>query len=278
MPAELSAPIDAATVERVLLQGDLGQLTPAQKIAYYRSVCDSLGLNPLTQPFDYITLEGKERFYAKREATEQLRKIHNVSLTITARETQGGVYIVSARATLPNGRTDESTGVVAIAGRQGDVLANLYMKAETKAKRRVTLSVCGLGILDESEIDSLPVSLPSPRDPVAADPLFDEPPMESYATVQATPPEPVADYPPPRPKGAVTIVRVDSSPTKNPSVRQYFITTSTGQRVKTIKEEHVTLAKRAIETGALMRIKSKTTQWGDELVSITTADDDSIPF
>ncbi len=27
------------------------------------------------------------------------------------------------------------------------------MKAETKAKRRVTLSICGLGILDESEID-----------------------------------------------------------------------------------------------------------------------------
>ena len=30
------------------------------------------------------------------------------------------------------------------------------MKAETKAKRRVTLSLCGLGILDETEIDTVP--------------------------------------------------------------------------------------------------------------------------
>src|SRR6185312_3719783 len=30
------------------------------------------------------------------------------------------------------------------------------MKAETKAKRRVTLSICGLGMLDETEVDSIP--------------------------------------------------------------------------------------------------------------------------
>jgi len=29
------------------------------------------------------------------------------------------------------------------------------MKAETKAKRRVTLAICGLGFLDESEVDSI---------------------------------------------------------------------------------------------------------------------------
>jgi phage tail sheath protein FI len=30
------------------------------------------------------------------------------------------------------------------------------MKAETKAKRRVTLSICGLNMLDESEVESIP--------------------------------------------------------------------------------------------------------------------------
>jgi hypothetical protein len=30
------------------------------------------------------------------------------------------------------------------------------MKAETKSKRRVTLSIVGLGMLDESEVDSIP--------------------------------------------------------------------------------------------------------------------------
>lgn len=34
-------------------------------------------------------------------------------------------------------------------------MANALMKAETKAKRRVTLSICGLGLLDESEIDTM---------------------------------------------------------------------------------------------------------------------------
>jgi hypothetical protein len=29
------------------------------------------------------------------------------------------------------------------------------MKGETKAKRRVTLSICGLGLLDETEIESI---------------------------------------------------------------------------------------------------------------------------
>jgi hypothetical protein len=30
------------------------------------------------------------------------------------------------------------------------------MKAETKSKRRVVLSICGLGFLDESELDTIP--------------------------------------------------------------------------------------------------------------------------
>ena len=37
----------------------------------------------------------------------------------------------------------------------GDPIANAFMKAETKAKRRGTLSICGLGMLDESEIASI---------------------------------------------------------------------------------------------------------------------------
>ena len=38
------------------------------------------------------------------------------------------------------------------------------MKAETKAKRRVTLSICGMGWLDESEIESIPNAKPVPMD------------------------------------------------------------------------------------------------------------------
>jgi len=148
--------IDATVVESVLLHGDLAKLTPAQKISYYNSVCQSLGLNPLTQPFAYIKLNGKEVLYAKRDAAEQLRKVHGVSIDIKAREVIEGVYVVTAGASLPSGRRDESTGAVTIEGLKGENRANAMLKAETKAKRRATLSICGLGMLDETEVETIP--------------------------------------------------------------------------------------------------------------------------
>ena len=152
--------IDPAIVEKVVLDGDLSALTPSQRLSYYHSVCASLGLNPLTKPFDYLRLNGKIVLYARRECTEQLRSLRGVSLTITARELVGDVYVVSARAVLPDGRTDESTGAVPVTGLKGEALANAYLKAETKAKRRVTLSICGLGMSDESEVGSIPQAAP----------------------------------------------------------------------------------------------------------------------
>jgi CheY-specific phosphatase CheX len=112
-------------------------------------------LNPLTKPFEYITLNGKLTLYARRDATDQLRQLHKVSIEIVAREVVEDCYVVTARATTPI-RQDESIGAVNIAGLKGDVRANAMMKAETKAKRRVTLSICGLGMLDETEVDSIP--------------------------------------------------------------------------------------------------------------------------
>jgi hypothetical protein len=152
------AAIDASLIERVLIHGDLRQLTPAQKVSYYNAVCQSVGLNPLTQPFAYLVLNNREVLYAKREATEQLRFLHQVSIDAKnfTREVIEGIYVVTAPASLPNGRTDVSTGAVSIANVNGEARANAMMKAETKAKRRVTLSICGLGMLDETEVESIP--------------------------------------------------------------------------------------------------------------------------
>jgi hypothetical protein len=182
-----TAEIDAALVERVLLHGDLRQLTPGQKVAYYRAVCESVGLNPLTQPFQYLTLSGKEILYARRDATEQLRKLHAVSIQIMAREVMGDCYVVTARATLPNGRQDENIGAVPIANVNGEARANAMMKAETKAKRRVTLAICGLGMLDETEVDPIPSIQVAPDPP---DTLVNVATGEAVpATDRPTPPE-----------------------------------------------------------------------------------------
>jgi len=148
------ATINTDAIEKALIKGDLSGLTPEQKVSYYNKVCESVGLNPFTKPFDYIEFKGKQILYALRACTEQLRKIHGVSLRITSREMIGDVYVVTAQAKLGE-REDESTGAVHVKGLVGENLANAYMKAETKAKRRVTLSVCGLAFLDETEVETI---------------------------------------------------------------------------------------------------------------------------
>jgi hypothetical protein len=142
-------------IETVLVAGDLAKLSADQRLTYYQRLCESLGLNPLTQPFQYLQLSGRLVLYATKSCTEQLRQLHGVSITGITSAQVGDVYIVTATASDKNGRTDCATGAVAIAGLKGDALANGLMKAETKSKRRVTLSLCGLGMLDETEIETI---------------------------------------------------------------------------------------------------------------------------
>ncbi len=176
----------AAQIEQVLVNGNLASLTTEQRVSYYNAVCESVGLNPLTRPFEYITLNGKLVLYARRDCTDQLRKIHGVSINIAARELVEGVYLVTARATTASGRCDEAIGAVPIDGLKGEARANAMMKAETKAKRRVTLSVCGLGMLDENEVDSIPGA----HHPVAP---AEAPPKWTAGTENAPRREPIRD-------------------------------------------------------------------------------------
>lgn len=144
-------------IERVMLVGDLSKLSPLERVTYYKAVCDSLGLNPLTRPFEYITLKGKLTFYARKDCTEQLRKINGVSITKIERAVvMEKMYEVIAYGVDKFGREDCGMGVVSIEGLRGDDLANAMMKAETKSKRRLTLSISGLNFLDESELETIP--------------------------------------------------------------------------------------------------------------------------
>ena len=153
-------PLPPEVVERVVLGGDLTGLNPAQRAEYYHAVCRSLGLNPLTKPFEYLNLNGKLRLYALRDCADQLRRLHGISISIANRERLSDIYVVTARARDRQGREDESTGAVTVGDLRGDALANALMKAETKAKRRVTLSIAGLGWLDETELETIPQNRP----------------------------------------------------------------------------------------------------------------------
>jgi hypothetical protein len=156
------ASLPAELIEKVLIKGDLSSLSTPQKLEYYTTLARSLGLNPMTRPFEYLILNNKLVLYVKKDATEQLRKLYNVSVKIldTKTDWEGGTYDVIVEATDYSGRKDTGIGSASIFDKnnkklQGNDLANAKMKAETKAKRRATLSIVGLGLLSDAEIEGV---------------------------------------------------------------------------------------------------------------------------
>jgi len=167
-------------IESVIAKGDLARLTPEERTRYYVEVCKSVGLNPFTRPLEYITLSGKLTLYARREAADQLRQIHGISIEIISQKVDGDLLIVHAKARDKSGRTDEDFGAVNVAGLRGEARANGMLKAITKAKRRVTLSIAGLGFLDETEIEDIPAREKEPVS-VGVD-------LDAFAAEQIEPP------------------------------------------------------------------------------------------
>lgn len=156
-PLERGTGVCTDIISTLFIHGDISRLSPVQKVDYYRQVCDKLGLDPLSQPFRILRLHGREIMYCDRGGAQQLNKLHRVSHEIRSRETVNGCYVVTAQASTPDGRKTESLGAVPIINLKGETLCNAMMKAETKAKRRATLDLLGLGILDETEIPSNPL-------------------------------------------------------------------------------------------------------------------------
>lgn len=147
-------------IESALAMNDLSKMSLPHRVAYYNAVCTSVGLNPLTQPFAYILLDGKLTLYARKEASEQLRKMNSISTQLTRKEVVGDLYEVDVRAKDATGRTEEDVAVIHLKDKYGKVLegtalANAKMKCVTKAKRRVTLAISGLGLPDESELETI---------------------------------------------------------------------------------------------------------------------------
>lgn len=141
-------------IQTLIINGDLSKLNPQEKVTYYKLFCQRLGLDPLTQPFKILKLNGKEVLYCDRSGAQQLNKKHNVSHEIKTREKVDDLYVVTCRASIGSRFTD-SIGAVTIKGLTGDNLANAMMKGETKAKRRATLDLLGLGLLDETETETI---------------------------------------------------------------------------------------------------------------------------
>lgn len=168
--------IAAGILEKVAVLGDLSQLSPAERMYYYKSVCESLGVNPLTKPFDYLELgdgdNKKLKLYPNEACAAQLRDLKGITIESRESEIVEGVYIVRVKGKDKTGRSDEAIGAVPLVEEGGEwkegrrangstyrffeksgtekplgplARANAMKKAETQAKRRLALSLGGLG-------------------------------------------------------------------------------------------------------------------------------------
>ena len=173
--------IDPKIIESIVTKGDLSGLREEQLVGYYNYRCRQVGLDPSAKPFDLLVLSGKKVLYANAGATQQLANLHGLSTQITNRERVEDVYLVSVRCTGKDGRSSENVGAVDIKGLAGEKLANALMKATTKAIRRTVLAHCGLGMLDETELETIPaqqmqrVNLPSVQPLTPLDAVLDKP-------------------------------------------------------------------------------------------------------
>ena len=142
-------------IEKLLAQGDLSPMNQGQRLDYMQSMCKLLGISMLGQPFDFLKFQNKLGMYANSKCAAQLRGVYKISLKIISCERVDGLYVVTVDAKTGKGREDADIGAVNIKGLGGEALANGMMKAVTKAKRRATLSLCGLGSLDADTVREL---------------------------------------------------------------------------------------------------------------------------
>ena len=148
--------LDPSIIASIVLAGDLSRLNDVQQVQYYNYRCAQIGIDPSAKPFDILILNGKKILYANASATQQLSSTHGLSIQIINRERIETIYCVTVRVTGRDQRSTENQGAVDLGGQSGERLANAIMKAATKAIRRTVLAHCGLGMLDETEVETIP--------------------------------------------------------------------------------------------------------------------------
>jgi hypothetical protein len=177
--------LDRVAMGNFMLSGDITRIPQNDRAEFIAALCRHVGIDPIERPF-MILSEGKgdsrkDTVYATRACAAALCRERGLSreiISVEDREIAGiPMFVARARCTvISTGRHDEATGVVPMqeevvtkwGERNGrpfpevkeitipapDRLANLMMKAETKAKRRAVLDCVGLGLPDETEVET----------------------------------------------------------------------------------------------------------------------------
>jgi hypothetical protein len=184
---------DPAVIDQAVMLGDMKKMSGEMRLAFYRAVCLSVGVNPLTQPFTPLERQDKTIWlYANSTCAQQLAKIHRVTFTDVKREfypiADEPMYQVTVTVSLPDGRSVPSLAVTSLTKKKkvqkgqwpdgnpkfvdaldedgepllvrlrGEGLANAIKRTDTQAFRRGTLALVGLGWV-QSDYEGQPVHL-----------------------------------------------------------------------------------------------------------------------
>lgn len=156
--------------------GDLSYVTPTELAVIYLSVCDAYNVPAAVHPFDLIKNRqtGKLNLYANKNCATALGQNHQVSIVKSEQDQVGDNFTIMHFLQDRDGRTGVGFAAVSTRGMVGDNLSNLLMKCDTKAYRRGILRMYGIGMNDESELDTMKnfdakqVKLPKLSEKVAA--------------------------------------------------------------------------------------------------------------
>jgi hypothetical protein len=159
------AEIDALKQKAAAIQvtGDLKGMTLVQKAEFLANLARAEGIPCFPAPYaigvDKKT--GKESIISKKTRAEALRNRDRISLETryfgplkVGEKVDEMFWQATVRATAPDGRVDENVGIVFLGGLLGEDKSNKMMAALTKAENRVTYSICGASMVDETEADS----------------------------------------------------------------------------------------------------------------------------
>ncbi|TBR56459.1 hypothetical protein B4U84_29710 [Westiellopsis prolifica IICB1] len=154
--------------------GSVSVLTAVERKLYYLEMCRAYQFDPLSFPFDYIESDGKLKLYINSVGASQLRDRFGISIYVKSREFLEDMWIVTVEAKRGD-RTEEATGAASIVDKYGkttpDRKANALKKAETQARRRATLAICGFGWDDEESGTIIRASVYDPPEDVVITPL-----------------------------------------------------------------------------------------------------------
>lgn len=148
-----------------MTSGDLSRMPKAVKDQFITSLAVKIGVPPYPPPFMFATdKRGKETLVPTKHLAQALRDKCGISTEITyqgplvmGNEVDTSIYVVRIKGTLPNGRYAEDMGTGCFVGDTiaGRGKADEILKTVTKACNRVTYNLLGLGLLDETELDSM---------------------------------------------------------------------------------------------------------------------------